>query len=315
MSRAPRQVLIIKTGFSEFLDRSISTTVSLGDVLLSTCILPLFKNDQVTWVTSWAARLLLNNNPYINRTLIFGPNVLPEITSRRYDVLVNLEKDIGICTWLTQIKASKRYGFYFNNRIHDIASYGKLTQHLLAGQENHRHIEKTWMESLYEALGARWNGERPILHRQRRSREKYDIGFNFSVGAKWPTKAWPIAKWKDLEKLLERKFTVGWQEGHKSILKYVDWMDSCRLVITSDSLGQILALALDKKVVSLYGPTDHRRMQKIENVTTLCSSLRCPHLPCYLPVCKFEKFCMDYIDPFSVAQTCERMLSEANARP
>jgi hypothetical protein len=51
-----RRVLIIKTGFSEFLDLGISTTVSLGDVLICTSILDIFKNDEVTWLTDRQAK-------------------------------------------------------------------------------------------------------------------------------------------------------------------------------------------------------------------------------------------------------------------
>ena len=57
--KTSRKVLIIKTGFSEFLDRGISTTVSLGDVLICTSLLHLYKQDEVTWVTDWMARRLL----------------------------------------------------------------------------------------------------------------------------------------------------------------------------------------------------------------------------------------------------------------
>lgn len=107
-----RKVLVIKTGFSEFLDRGISTTVSYGDVLMCTAILHRFFKDHVTWVTSWAARDILKDNPYIDELLIFGPQTMRKVLRRQYDVLINLEKDIGICTWLDQLKAGKRYGFY-----------------------------------------------------------------------------------------------------------------------------------------------------------------------------------------------------------
>jgi ADP-heptose:LPS heptosyltransferase len=81
------------------------------------------------------------------------------------------------------------------------------------------------------------------------------------------------------------------------------------MIVTSDSLGQAVAQALGKKVVTLYGPTNYLRMRGIPNVTVLPSSLKCPHLPCFLPVCKFNKFCMDYISPEKVAQICKGLLA------
>ena len=302
-----RRILIIKTGFSEFLDRGISTTVSYGDVLICTALLHRFTRDHVTWVTSWAARDILKGNPYIDELLIYGPAAWRKVQSRRYDILINLEKDIGISTWLDQLKAKRRFGFYFNEHQHNISCFKPNTRYLLLGQENQKDIKKSACEILYEAIGAEWKGEGFLL-KPRRIKEKTDIGFNYSVGSKWPTKAWPMAKWKRLERLLKKKYTISWQQGQKNLNRYFDWIAGCRLIISSDSLGQAVAQALGKKVVVLFGPTNYERMQGLENLYFMCSPLRCPHMPCYLPICKYGKFCMDYIRPEKVAQLCERLL-------
>ena len=307
MKRKARKVLIIKTGFSEFLDRGISTTVSYGDVLMCTAILHRFAGDRVTWVTSWAAREVLKGNPYIDELFIFGPAALRKIQSRRYDILINLEKDIGISTWLDQLKAQKRFGFYFDERKHDISCYKSNTRYLLLGQENQKDIKKTVFEILYEAIGEKWRGEGCIL-KPRRVKEQYDIGFNYSVGSKWPTKAWPQKKWKTLERLLKKNHTISWQQGQRNLKRYFDWIASCRLVVSSDSLGQAVAQALGKKVITLFGPTNYERMLGLENLHFICSPLQCPYMPCYLPICKYREFCMDYIRPEKVARLCERVL-------
>ncbi len=304
----PRNVLIIKTGFSEFLDREISTTVSLGDVLICTALLHLYKEDEVTWVTAWRARRLLENNPYINELLVFGPQAFRKMMETSYDLLINLEKDIGLCTFLRQVKAKKRYGFYFNDNLHDISTHNRATRYLLAGQENHKEIDKSALEILFETVGEKWRGQIPLLTRKKRSPQKYDIGLNYSVGSKWPTKAWPMEKWQALEDILKDRYALSWQKGHKNIFQYMDWIDSCGVIVTSDSLGQALGWALGKQVVALFGPTNARRMQGIQNVTVIASDLRCPHMPCYLPVCKFERFCMDAIAPEKVAAACEEIL-------
>lgn len=309
-----RKVLIVKTGFSEFLDRGISTTVSLGDVLTCTAILHLYKNDQVTWMTSWGARHLLENNSYIQELLIFGPEALRKImVESSYDVLVNLEKDIGICTILRAVKSKKRFGFYFNDQMHDISTHIRSTRYLLDGQENHRDLEKSFLEILFESVGEQWQGQGFMLGERRRMKERYDVGLNYFVGAKWPTKAWPQEKWKDLELLLKDKHIVSWQQGHKDLQKYIDWIDSCKVIVTSDSLGQALGLALDKKVIALYGPTNSRRMKDIKNLFLFNSELPCPHIPCYLPICKNDRFCMDFIAPEKIASKCEEILGSVPA--
>ena len=49
-------------------------------------------------------------------------------------------------------------------------------------------------------------------------------------------------------------------------------------------------------------------MKGIPHVTTVPSTLKCPHMPCYMPVCGFDKFCMDHISPVRVANVCEGLL-------
>lgn len=309
----PRKVLIIKTGFSEFLDRGISTTISLGDVLIATAILHRFKNDSVTWVTSFKGSPLLKDNPYIDTLLIFGLSTFETIKKSSFDVLINLEKDIGICMFLSYVKAKKKFGFYFDQKKHDIATFNRSAGYLLSGQENHASIRKPILSLLFETIGEKWDKEVAILKTRSNIKEKYDIGFNFTVGPKWPTKAWPMDNWQALEKILKRKYSVSWQQGHKNISSYIRWITSCRLIVTCDSLGQVVGQALGKKVITLFGPTNHLRMNGIPNTRTIQSPLACPYMPCYLPVCKFERFCMDELSPQMVARECERLMEQINA--
>ncbi len=309
MKKRNRKILVIKTGFSELLDRGISITVSLGDVLMCTALLHFYKEDEVTWVTSWEARWLLAGNPYIKDLLLFGPRALNTIAQKKYDLLINLEKDAGICAFLSQVKAKKKYGFYFDDRAHAIATHRRTDQYLLAGQENHRHIDKSFLEILAETVDEKWEGQGPVLSIASPGSIRYDVGFNYAVGIKWPTKAWPEKHWKKLERLLGKKYRVSWQKGHRDLRRYTEWIGQCRLVVTSDSLGQALGQALGKQVVSLYGPTHHRRMQGVGNVTVVASPLDCPLRPCYLPYCQNSRFCMEDISPAKVAAICERLLS------
>ncbi len=294
-----KRVLIIKTGFSEFLDKGISATVSLGDVLFCTIVLHLYKNDHVTWVVSNQAKDLLEGNPYIDRVLVFNPSIFKKIYKTKYDIFINLEKDIGICAFLGNIAAKKRYGFYFNEKKFDIETFKKQTRHLLSGQENQNNISENTAEILYKALGDKWDGQGLILNRKK-NKPVYDIGFNYAVGSKWPTKAWPKENWKELEKTLKKDFSISWQEGHKNLNAYIRWINKCRVIVTSDSLGQMIGQALGKKVVTLFGPTNHKRMQRMPGIYIVNSSTRCSHKPCYMPFCQNSKFCMKDITPLSV---------------
>jgi heptosyltransferase-2 len=315
MPRAPRKILIIKTGYSEFLDLGISTTVSLGDVLICTSLLHIYKNDHVTWVTSHQARELLDSNPHIHELLIFGTDAVQKLRSQSFDVLINLEKDIGLCALVGEIKADRRYGFYFSNTTYTIETWTGSTKFLLAGQENQRGIEKNALEILYATVGELWEGQGLLLAHPKPEVLKHDFGFNHAVGSKWPTKAWPMSHWKELERILSSNYSVSWQEGHTNLVKYIEWINSCRVIVTSDSLGQAIGSALGKKVITLYGPTNYLRMQNVPNVHVVPSRVACPHMPCYLPFCKNDKPCMDAIQPETIARLCRESVIEETARP
>jgi heptosyltransferase II len=317
MSKPARKVLIIKTGYSEFLDRGISTTVSLGDVLICTSLLHLYKEDHVTWVTSHQARELLEDNPFIHELLIFGTDSLDKLRAfGPFDILINLEKDIGLCAVVGQLKATKRYGFYFSDKTHNIETWTRSTGYLLAGQENQRDIEKNALEILYETVGKPWEGQGLILAHKSKVAIEHDFGFNHAVGSKWPTKAWPMAHWKELERVLKPQHSISWQEGHTNLSEYIDWINSCRVIVTSDSLGQAIGSALGKKVITLYGPTNYQRMKNVPNVQVVPSMAQCDHMPCYLPFCKqaADKFCMDHISPEKVANLCREAIAEEIVR-
>jgi len=58
------KVLIIKVGYSETLAQEISSHTSYGDVLRTTVLLHLYKNDHVTWLVDEKALPILRNNPW-----------------------------------------------------------------------------------------------------------------------------------------------------------------------------------------------------------------------------------------------------------
>ena len=77
---------------------------------------------------------------------------------------------------------------------------------------------------------------------------QFDIGFNYQVGNKWPTKAWPMEHWKALEKKVQNEYCVSWQQGLADMNDYFQWINNCRVIVTNDSFGMHLAIALKKKL-------------------------------------------------------------------
>ncbi len=257
------KVLIIKTGFSETFDPEVSETVSLGDVFTTTMILHAFKGCDVTWLTARCALPLLENNPRIDRILFYDLTSVLQLKSEIFGSVVNLEKVPGLCALADSIDTSLRYGFAFDPlsgtakvcaRSRNVDPLQGLRPYMSADTRKEDH--RFWPEVLFEAVGRKWDGEDCLLEREPRSDVEHDVGLNYRVGPKWPNKAWPYTRFMELEGALkESGYSVSWQKGEKDIREYIDWIDSCDLIVTNDSLGMHLAIALRKKVVGLFGPT------------------------------------------------------------
>lgn len=308
-TKKPERVLIIKTGYSEVLHNEYDSRVtSLGDILRTTPILHLFKDDYVTWVTDKSAFPILEGNPYIDRLLSLDWISAEQLKEEHFDVCINLEKDPGICVFSDKINAWKRYGFRAEYSLrgvkaeaHDNASEAFL---ISSKSDIKKQNYKVMQELLFEILGKKWVGEEYVLGYKPQNVIQYDVCLNNKIGAKWPTKAWPTKYWDLLEKMLiEGGFRVTRQdkqdpEVFSNLYKYMDWINSSRLVVSNDSLGMHLGIAMQKKVLGLFGATFHVEVFFHGRGKALFpkeSILDC--VPCFSPECKKNTFCMDLITP------------------
>jgi len=304
------KVLIIKLGYSETIDAEISRTSSLGDVLRTTVILYPFKNDHVTWLVDAAAYPLLEGNPYINRILIFDLASVLQLQKERFDTVINLEKVPGVCAMADSISAWRRHGFRFDEMKGEAEAYDRCEYIFSMCKDS--DLKKThkghWQQMLLEVIGAKWEDQEYILGYKPKTAETCDVGLNWAVGSKWPNKAWPKESWDALKKLMDGQYTYSVQQGLDSLHKYMDWINSCRLLVTNDSLGLHIALALRKKVVVLYGPTNPNETYFYGRGEVIYPSVDYPCIPCLAPTCVQKTVCMEFIKPTDVKERVDKLL-------
>ena len=289
-------VLIIKHGFSETCDHRISPVVSLGDVFRCTCLLEAFPGHHVTWITATAAAELLRGNHLIDRLLLAdSPDQLePAQRPQAADIVINLEKQRDWCLFAAQIPASQRYGFADWTSNGPDAFYPESAAALAQGLNTDR--PRPVQHTLFETIGQPWTGQHYSLGHQPRVFPIYDVGLNHHVGPKWPNKRWPDEYWQKLhDHLLERRYAVAWQQSLNSITHYADWLASCRLIVTCDSLGLHLALALKRKVVALFGPTIPEQIYMYGQGIKLAPATDRPCIPCMQARCNYPNPCMQYL--------------------
>lgn len=296
------KILIVKLGYSETLDAEISRESSLGDVLRTTVILHFFKDQHVTWLVDEKAYPLLEGNPFIDRILLFNLSSTLQLRHERFDTVINFEKVPGICALADSINAWKRFGFRFDEIRGEAQPYGGAEQVYQICQDTKikRNHTKYWQESLYEMVGAQWKGEEYILGYKPASVVKFDVGLNWAVGSKWPNKVWPKKCWKELEGLIKGNYSYQWQKGLENINKYIDWINSCKILVTTDSLGAHIAVALKKKLLILYGPTHAGETYLYDRGIEVFPDCNYDCIPCLSPQCRQEKVCMEFISPENV---------------
>lgn len=261
------KILIIKLGFSETLDPEIGRVSSLGDVLRTTPILLALKskypNSHISWLVDEAAYPLLDKNKYIERLMVWDSFIGFQIMEEKFDIVINLEKIPGICAITNRTNAWKKYGFRFDelSGSYNVYEGAEYAFDLCSKHDTKLTNNKIWQEVLIEMVGCEWQEQPYILGYKPKSEKTFDVGFNYKVGSKFPHKAWPTEHWKKLEKMLVAdKYSISWQEGLDNLYDYIDWINSCKTLITNDSLGLHIAYALNKKVVAMFGPTNSKEV-------------------------------------------------------
>ncbi len=88
---------------------------ALGDVLRTTCILPALREKygdaQVTWVTMPEAAPLLENNPYVDRVVAYGPDALALCRVEQFDLVLSLDAAVRTAALASLAKAGEKRGF------------------------------------------------------------------------------------------------------------------------------------------------------------------------------------------------------------
>lgn len=314
MTEKKHKVLIIKVGYSETLDAGISTVTSYGDVLRTTVLLNLYQNDHVTWLVDEKAFPILQGNPHITRIMIYNLTSVLQLQAEEFDTVINLEKVPGLCALADSISAWRRYGFRFDRRSGEAEAYDGTHSVLdiCRNLEHKRHRKAYWQEGLFEMVGAHWKDEQYILGYQPKGNEKYDIGFNYLAGNKWPLKGWPMSKWKKLEQLAGSKYSVSWQQGQDDMEKYFEWINSCRVLVTNDSFGMHIAIALKKKFIAIFGPT-HCQENCLYGlgVAFYPRDFACEFFPCTRMVCPhFKEGCTSRTTPAQVYEAAVGLLKK-----
>lgn len=315
MATERRRILIIKTGYTELLTNEKAGSPSLGDVLRATCMLSLFRGDEISWLVSKEAAPLLPAAPHIDEILIYSEATLSALLEREFDLIVNLERTEAIREFIDQLLC-RSDPQVISFRVQEILPEVIDLPTGSNGNGHKTNVQREYYQHyLFLSLGHQWKGEPYSIPACANISEepKYDVGFNHAVGSKWPVKAWPMSSWKELSKLCcKAGLTSSFQEGFSNLTQYVRWIQRHRIIVTSDSLGLHLALALRRRVVALFGPTRISDVHFYGLGEGIAVESPCSKAPCFQQICDFDSHCMETILPSKVLAVVEKQRVEGD---
>lgn len=313
MATDRRRILIIKTGYTELLTNEKAGSPSLGDVLRATCMLSLFNNDEIAWLVSKEAAPLLPGAPIIHEVLVYSEHILDSLLTREFDLVVNLERTDAVYNFLDRLLVRSNPEVISFREQEILPEVIGLPSRSGCGQLGSAVEREYYQHYLFRSLGSRWKGEPYAVPAvaDLSKEPTCDVGFNHAVGSKWPVKAWPILNWKELARLCgEAGLSSSFQEGFSDLKQYIQWIQRHRIIVTSDSLGLHLALALGRRVVALFGPTRISDVYFYNLGEGLVADTKCPKAPCFQQECDFESHCMESIKPSHVVAAIKKQLGE-----
>ncbi len=289
------RTLIIKTASSKLPDGGIKS--NFGDLIRCTVVLNCIEEDYL-WLTDERGKPLLKH--FISEDRILTPKDFSRFLDEEFEI------------------------YNFDNYIFDETLFklnGNWKGFILKGKEvvpENEKIEMTqsyfktkdninWQQTLIEGLGFEWKGQ-DYLKPKISAEIKYDVGFNNNVHVEWTSKKWPEKYWQKLKNLLEKDYTVSFQEGLNDFEEYIKWMSSCKLIVTCDTLGLHLASALRKKVIVIKGPTKNMEYD-YGRITFLYPEKR-ECIPCNSKICKYGKSCVTEITPEMIFEEVVKLLGK-----
>ena len=298
------RILLIKTGYSETLDADPCPpggpwTPSLGDVLRTTVVLDVLADHSLAWLVDERAAPLLRGIPEIDSLVTCtDPRELGELDVAAFDRVINMEKVPELCALEEKRGKAEWHGFGLDRGAGRFIATPEWAWalELCRDRERKRRHRDPWGKVLVEALGHEWTGQRTRIGSRPSDRPTAAVGLNHKVGAKWPTKEWPATAWQELASQLSASgASVSWQRGFDDLEEYIAWIDSCATLITTDSLGLHIALALEKPVVVIYGPTHaHEAYLYDRGVRVAAEDFSCH--PCLSATCDAPVHCLSALE-------------------
>ena len=197
---------------------------SIGDVLRTTPLLHAlsrkYPGNHTTWLVDRSAEGLLTGNERIHRLLPMDLDACLRLQVERFDIAINMDKDIRAAAVMAGVNASEKIGFTLgpDGGVRPLNTASEYHFALgLSDELKFRENRKTYQELVYESADIPYSRDEYIYSPAPEDREyaeqvfrdcgidgrKPVVGLNTGCGPVFATKKWPIEHFAALSELLE----------------------------------------------------------------------------------------------------------------
>jgi ADP-heptose:LPS heptosyltransferase len=183
---------------------------AMGDVLRTTCLLPLIAKSwpgmRITWITRQESVPLLEHNPYISDIVPFGNDAFVHLSSRAFDRVINLDAGKISSGMAAMAKSWEKTGYILHEDGYVIATNETAGDWLRMGifDDLKQSNKRSYQDIMCSILGLPCEGLEYVLeltneemHEGRKylaslgvKTNKKIIGIHTGGGGRWPLKQW-----------------------------------------------------------------------------------------------------------------------------
>ncbi len=311
---------------------------ALGDVINTLPLAVSLKkklNAGITWLVEPLSLPIVKEHPAVDKVILFDkknwkkslPDVLSELRENRFDIALDLQRILKSASFAMASKASRRIGFD-GKRCKEMTWLFPFER--IAEADPGRHMAVQYLDfACYLGVDdpqIKWDipvsGSVPL-----NLPDEYVV---LNIGATKKANLWPEGNFSRLAQMIESRFGIrsvvtGGREdvgssiaisekagdcvinlaGKTTIPELKEVIAGSQLVVSCDTGPMHLAVALNKPVVALFGPSDPRRTGPL-NGEVIQKQLDCA--PCNKRSCDDPK-CMRGITPQDVLERMEALWS------
>ncbi len=292
-----------------------------------------YPESHLTWVTSQPVHELLVGHPLVDRVLTTSREDLLALSALEFDVGFCIDKSLVAAGVLRATRVKKVFGFRVETVTGAILPATEAASELweigLSDRKKFFENRKTEAELVCRALELDYQGDdydlrltaderAEVLHRRSswQGASRAIVGFNtgcsdvikykkltveaqrqlipliHALGAQVVLLGGPEDKIRNQQiahgqKVISSSTEGGLRDGLLSVA-------ACDIVVTGDSLGMHLAIAMKKWVVAWFGPTCAHEIDLFGRGAKVLSQATCG--PCWRRSCQKETMCYDLVD-------------------